>query len=183
MQYGEEADHMLMKKLISMLVALCLALTLTAGVAVAEGGKQTASTVLDPDTEGVMVTVDLTGGWSVEFAGGALFLYDGEVTEDRRADAIGVTLEKNVYEEYLAEAADSDSRREIENGVCYTTEESTYYVIAVGSSAYFLLDVPVELDGDAILARIELVNEGDYYAALAEEQAAEEAALEEAAAE
>ena len=142
-----------MKKLVCVLLALCIALTLAAA---AEGGRQTASAKLDQDGEAVLVTVDLTGGWSVEFASGAVYLYDGEITEGREADAIGLTLEKEVYEEYLADAAKSDSCREVDGGVCYVSEDTAYYALAVADSAYFLLDVPAGADGDAILSRIEL---------------------------
>ena len=158
-----------MKKLISMILALCVALALMTGAALGEG-RQLASAVLDIDTQPVIATVDLTGGWSVEFAAGAFFLYEGEFSEDTPAKAIGLTLEQDVYEEYLASAKASDTLRELDNGVAYDYDEGTYYVIPVGSSAYFLLDVPAGEDGDAILARIELMNQNDYYASMAPEQ-------------
>ena len=152
-----------MKKLVSMMLVLCMALTLIAGAALAEGGKQTASATLDRDSEPVVATVDLTGGWSVEFASGAFYLYEGEITKDRDADAIGLTLEKDVYEDYMAEATASDSCREVEGGVCYETEDETDYVLAVGSDAYFLVAVPAGTDGDAILSRIDLKSEKEYF--------------------
>ena len=148
-----------MKKLFTIIMTLVMLLCCVSVSAVAEIDRQTASTVLDHYGEGIIVTVDLTGGWSVEFAPGALYLYEGEIAEGREADAIGLTLEKEVYDEYYAEAENSKNYREIENGVCYTSEDTTYYVIAVGSSAYFLLDVPNGVDGDAIYARLDLVNE------------------------
>ena len=134
-----------MKKLISMILALCVALALMTGAALGEG-RQLASAVLDID---------------VEFVAGAFFLYEGEFSEDTPAKAIGLTLEQDVYEEYLASAKASDTLRELDNGVAYDYDEGTYYVIPVGSSAYFLLDVPAGEDGDAILARIELMNQND----------------------
>ena len=158
-----------MKKLISMILTLCVALALMTGAALGEG-RQLASAVLDIDTQPVIATVDLTGGWSVEFVAGAFFLYEGEFSEDTPAKAIGLTLEQDVYEEYLASAKASDTLRELDNGVAYDYDEGTYYVIPVGSSAYFLLDVPAGEDGDAILARIELMNQNDYYASMAPEQ-------------
>ena len=152
-----------MKKLISVILALCVALALMTGAALAEG-RQIASATLDYDTEPVIATVDLTDGWSVEFASGAFFLYDSEFTEDTPAMAIGLTLEKEVYEEYLESAKASDTLRELDNCVAYDYEEGTYYVIPVGSSAYFLLDVPTGIDGDAILEHITLLNQNEYYA-------------------
>lgn len=157
-----------MKKLISMLLVLCVALALATG-ALAEGGVQTASAVLDRDGEAVVATVELTGGWSVEFAYGAFYLYDGEITEDSDVVAIGMTLEQDVYEEYLAEAEASDTYRELDDGVCYTVDDSICYVCPVGSSAYFLLDVAGDADGDAVYARIDLMAERDYYASSEED--------------
>ena len=160
-----------MKKLISMILALCLMLAIGA---MAEG-RPTATAVLDEEAQAVIVTVDLTDGWSVEFAPGAFYLYDGEIREDESIKAIGLTLDKEVYEDYLAEAQKSESCREIENGVCYVEDDGTYYVLSVGTSAYFLLDVIDDADGgDAILERIELVNQDDYFTELAEEPEGEE---------
>ena len=160
-----------MKKLISMILALCLMLAMGA---MAEG-RPTATAVLDEEAQAVIVTVDLTDGWSVEFAPGAFYLYDGEIREDESIKAIGLTLDKEVYEDYLAEAQKSESCREIENGVCYVEDDGTYYVLSVGTSAYFLLDVIDDADGgDAILERIELVNQDDYFTELAEEPEGEE---------
>ena len=156
-----------MKKLICVLLALCVALAL--GGTMAEGGRQTASAVLDREGNAVIVTVDLTGGWSVEFASGAVYLYEGEVTEDRQADAIGMTLDREVYEEYLAEAEKSDSCRKVENGVCYAAEDYTYYLVAVDSSACFMVDVPGGVEDDSIFERFALVNQQEYHEALAKE--------------
>ncbi len=152
-----------MKKMLSMILALCVLLTLTTG-AMAEGGRQTASAVLDSDGEAVIATVDLTGGWSVEFAFGAFYLYDGEITEDSPAVAIGLTLDKEVYEEDLAEAKASDTYREVGDAVSYAADGTTYYLYAVGDSAYFMLDVMDGADGDAIAARVDLASEAEYYA-------------------
>ena len=152
-----------MKKMFSMLLALCVVLALLTG-ATAEGGRQTASAVLDSESEAVIATVDLTGGWSVEFARGAFYLYDGEITEDSPAVAIGLTLDQEVYEEDLAEAKASDSYREVGDAVCYAADGSTYYLYAVGDAAWFMLDVMDGRDGDAIAERVHLVSEREYYA-------------------
>ena len=50
--------------------------------------EQTASAYLDQSGKAVKVTVDLTGGWSVEFAPGAVYLYEGN-TDGEAATATG----------------------------------------------------------------------------------------------
>lgn len=45
--------------------------------------EQTASAYLDQSGKAVKVTVDLTGGWSVEFAPGAVYLYEGNTERYR----------------------------------------------------------------------------------------------------
>ena len=116
-----------MKKLVAVIMTLALVLCCVSISAVAEDGRQTASTVLDRDGEAILAMVDLTGGWSVEFAYGALYLYNGGIAEGKTADAIGLTLEKEVYDEYIAEAENSESRREIENGVWNLTDPAALY--------------------------------------------------------
>ena len=60
--------------------------------------EQTASAYLDQSGKAVKVTVDLTGGWSVEFAPGAVYLYEGNT--DGEAAALGITLDEEVFQEY-----------------------------------------------------------------------------------
>ena len=59
--------------------------------------EQTASAYLDQSGKAVKVTVDLTGGWSVEFAPGAVYLYEGNT--DGEAAALRITLDEEVYAE------------------------------------------------------------------------------------
>ena len=161
-----------MKKMIAsiLMASLLFALSLCAGGAgLAENeGRQVATAWLDQEGAEISIVVDLTGGWSVEFARGAVYLYDGNYSEDAESVAIGMTLEQEVFEEYWAEADASESRREIEGGLCYAQEDGTNaYLIQVGDDAYFMLCVDEGVDGDAVLARINLVR----YAAAEDEPA------------
>ena len=118
------------------------------------GQKQTASAHLDQNENSITVTVDVSGGWSAYFARGAVYLYDGEYTEDRDAVAMGITLEKEVFDEYIKGAPDHDNYKEIENGVFYTDEDGTaYYFFTVGENAYFMIDVAKGADSDAVYER------------------------------
>ena len=109
-----------MKKAITLfLVAgMLIAFSLCAGGAgfaeEGNGGRQVATAWLDQEGNEISVLVDLTGGWSVEFARGALYLYEGDYSEDKEAVAIGITLDQEVFEEYCAEAASAETYREIQ---------------------------------------------------------------------
>ena len=88
------------------------------------------------------------------------YLYDGEETEDKDAIAMGITLEKAVYDEYIETAPSQENFKELENGVSYTEEDGTTdYFYTVGSDAYFMVSVAADEDGDAICARISAVPE------------------------
>ena len=121
----------------------------------AAGGKQTVSAYLDQDGNSITVTVDISGGWSASFARGAVYLYDGEETADREAAAMGITLEKEIYDEYI-EAADTYADYQEENGAVSYTDElgDSVYLYPAGDAAYFMITVFEGNDGDAVSARI-----------------------------
>ena len=98
-----------MKKVICIFIAAFMIISLagcnTGNTDSTKNNKQTASAYLDQnENSAVEVTADLSGGWSVEFARGAVYLYDGEIAEGKEATAMLITLDKEVYEEYMAEA-------------------------------------------------------------------------------
>ncbi|MBR2570893.1 MAG: hypothetical protein IKE30_02000, partial [Clostridia bacterium] len=140
-----------------MLFALSLCAEEAALAEESSDGRQVATAWLDQAYNEISVMVDLSGGWSVEFAHGALYLYDGDYSEDKDATAIGLTLEQEVFEEYCAEAASSESYREIEGAKYYMREDGTgAYLTTVGDDAYFLLFVNDVAEGDAVFERIKL---------------------------
>lgn len=149
---------MKMKKLLSMLLAVCMLFALTAcGSAKTEPApaRQIAAARLDQDGNDVDVTVDLSGGWSVEFAPGAFYLYDKSYDEGLEAAAVAMTLEREVFEGYCAEADASASRRELNGARCYKTDDGAdAYLIPVGDDAYLMLRVEKRDDGDAVFARV-----------------------------
>lgn len=108
-----------MKRMICTLLAAVLLLSLAAcSSGNVNSGKQTASAYLDQGSDAAIeVTVDLSGGWSVEFVRGAVYLYDSEITETNGGVAMLVTLDKEVYEEDLEAAMADESRKEADGGV------------------------------------------------------------------
>lgn len=150
--------------LLALMLLLCACGSTDSGAAEEETadagtGKQTASAWLSEEDTDVRVTIDLTGGWSVDFARGAFYLYDGENVEGKEAVAIGIMLSKEVYDEHMADAEASDSLREVEGGVAFTREDYEAYLFTVtgsetGKEGYFLLNIYQGADGDAIYGRV-----------------------------
>ena len=145
-----------MKKTICMLLAVIMVLALAA-CGSGNSGKQTASAYLDQDGNCVTVTVDLSGGWSVEFVRGAAYLYDGEITEGKEGVATLITLAKEVYEEDLAEAMEDGNHKEADGGVYYTDDGNrAAYLVSLNDSAYILITAANKKDIEAIVARFAL---------------------------
>ena len=147
-----------MKKRIYLLLVICLLAALTAcgsgstdeqsGDSQA-AGSQTAQAYLDQDTDTPsVVTVDLSGGWSVEYARGAVYLYDGPAGVDVPSVAMLNSLDKNVYEEYIEQANADENKTEADGGIYFTLyEDEGAYITSVDDAAYFLI---TSTDADAI---------------------------------
>ena len=127
--------------------------------------EQSASAWLDQDGNEVHVTVDLTDGWSVEFAHGAAYLYDENVTPDLDAAAIALTLDKETFDDYAKTAAESDSYREFARSFAYTDEEGWQnYFYSLGPDVYFMVSVAPEADGDAVSSRFSITTDNSLQA-------------------
>ena len=146
-----------MKKTFCVLLVALMVLSLAACESGnANSAKQTASAYLDQDGNCVTVNVDLSGGWSVEFARGAAYLYDGEITEGKEGVAMLTTLDKEAYEDHLANAMADGSRKEADGGVYYTYNENEgAYLTSIGDSAFVLITANKK-DIEAIAARFAL---------------------------
>ena len=146
--------------LLTIILALALAGCGAGGADKTDGGKQTASAYLDQDGSCVEVTVDLTGGWSVEFARGAAYLYDSEITEDKESTAMLITLDKDVYEEDMDEAMGDDSHKEADGGVYYTgSGNEGSYLTSLNDSAYVLITTQDKANIEDIVARFTLTSD------------------------
>ena len=122
-------------------------------------GKQSASAYIDQDGNEVCVTVDLSDGWSVDFARDAVYLYDGQSEE---AVAVGLTLDEEVYNGQITVGKDQKDYTTQDGIVAFThTEGSRDYYFAVGEKAYFMITVSKDFDGDAVMARFTVEASGD----------------------
>lgn len=151
-----------MKKTICVLLAVVMAFSIascgTGNVSQTEDGRQTASAYLDQSGDAVVeVTVDLSGGWSVEFARGAVYLYDGEITAGKECAAMLVTLDRDVYEDDLATAMADEKHKESASGVYYTMyEDDDAYLTSLNDSAYVLITAGNQADIEAVVSRFML---------------------------
>lgn len=144
-----------MKKTLAAILTTAMILgSITAVSAVGFEGRQTASARLYEGGSEVVVTVDLSDGWSVEFAPGAAYLYDGTVSEGTEAVAVGLTIDEEVYNGQIAIGEDQKNFRS-ENGVTSFDhpEGSHDYYFKAGENAFFMVTVSKDMDGDAVLER------------------------------
>lgn len=138
-----------MKKLIPLFIcilALCTACTPTPV-------KQSASAWLMEDKSEIYATVDLTGGWSTEFAPGAVYIYDKEIKKNTECVAMCMTLSEDTYKDYLHEAEESKSKKQIDNAVCYTSDNAVNYLFQYGNM-YLVLVVYDKSQADDIFHRL-----------------------------
>jgi len=155
-----------MKKAICLIgsVALCAALLAGCGQSgapaetAADAVKQSASAWLTAeDDEGrFLAKVDLTGGYSVEFASGAVYLYDQEIVDgETESVAMAVSLSEEVYNEYMDEAGQSDTYREVDGAyVAYVNgSDEDSYLVQVGENGFVLITMDHGDGNDDLFAR------------------------------
>ena len=134
-----------MKKTIAVALTAIIA-TIGIGVACIAGCKmkneparQSASAYLDQGGNTVTATVDLSNGYSCEFARGAVYLYDQENKEGVPAAAMVVTLEEEAYNDYVKASKKADDSKEFKGGIVYSEDGQTVYISKAGDSAYFAI--------------------------------------------
>lgn len=120
--------------------------------------KQTATAWISEDDVRTSATVDLTGGWSVEFATGAIYIYDKEITPNTDAVAMCITLSEEVYNDHLKEAKKSDTYKETDDYIYHKGYDTGEYLYKIGD-AYFLISIYDESQAEDILKRISLIPE------------------------
>ena len=145
-----------MKKTLAAILTSAMILgSLTAvSAATSLDGRQTASAHLDQSGNEVVVTVDLSDGWSAEFAPAAVYLYDGPVSEGAEPVAVGLTLYEEVYQGQIAIGEDQKNFRS-ENGITsYDMPDGSHdYYFEAGENVFFMVTVNKDMDGDAVMER------------------------------
>ena len=118
---------------------------------------QTAYATLHEGDAEVGVTVDLSDGWSVEFALGAVYLYNGRIEKNTEAVAMGLTLDREVFDEYVAEASEKDEYKEYARSISYADGDGTHrYLYSLSPDVGFLIAVSPEVNGDDTASRFSI---------------------------
>lgn len=132
-----------MRKFTGIVAALLLALCVLAGCGSGTGGssKQTATNDVDFNGTSVIVSIDVSDGWSVEFtAEGTVYLFDGEYSDDAIQIANGFLITQEEYESELASYQDSDdSFSEVGGG--FIAEDGSRYLFYVGGDVFYKIQV------------------------------------------
>lgn len=118
------------------IVTAAIAIACFAGCA-KKSVKQTATAYLDQEGNTVTATVDLSDGYSCEFARGAIYLYDRENKDGVEAVVIAMTLDEEVFNGDLAAAESAADRKDVNGGVMYSADGEMIWLCKVGDSAYF----------------------------------------------
>lgn len=147
-----------------MCMLICIGLILCTGCQSSENvntGKQTAEAWLQQGYERTAARVDLSGGWSVEFASGAVYLYDKEIGPGVESVAMCVAQEEEVYNDYVKAAKASDTFKETDDYIYYEEENECAYLYKLGD-ACFLITVKDKANADNIVKRFSLIPEKEY---------------------
>ena len=123
--------------LVSVMAAGILAIGYFADCSNTADNRQNASAYLDQEGNTITATVDLRGGYSCEFTRRTVYLYDEEIHDDTEPVAVAVTLDKDVYDVYLAKAVSDPNHRSFGSGLIFSGEYNMIYIRQVGDNAYF----------------------------------------------
>ena len=150
------------KKLIGAVSALLLAAGVLVGCAAGGGSnvKQTAAITYEVDGTRVIVSVDVSDGYSAEFtSGGVVYLYKGENSADNKACAYGYLTSKEEYETIIAENQGKEGFEEVGAGVIYNADGvSDNFAFYVGEEQYYMIAVESDsgVDADSVFNRFDV---------------------------
>lgn len=116
--------------------------------------KQTATRTYEVDGTRVVASIDVSDGYSVEFASGAVYLYKGENGPDGQVCAFGYLESQEDYETIIKE--NEGKLDEVGGGVIYN--DGYNYAYYVGENQYFMIAVQQEsgVDPDSVYARFDV---------------------------
>ncbi len=147
-----------MKKMIILIAVLVLAMMMAIAGCGTEEQASTATARLTEGDHTTMATVDLSGGWSVQFATGAVYLYEGVNDGEVDCTAMVVTLEKKVYDEYVTGYKDEESYKQSDGKITYIDPDTseTVFMVTTENDMYYKVTVAEGVDADAVLTRLTL---------------------------
>ena len=115
--------------------------------------KQIVSAWLIEDDKEIYATVDVSDGWSAEFASGAIYIYDEEIAKGTESVGMCITLSEETYNDYLKEAERSQSVKQHDNALYYETLETANYLFE-RDGMYMLLTVNDKDKAEDVFSRL-----------------------------
>lgn len=155
-----------MKKNIIIYLALVLSfvlITTGCGTKNETSVKQSAAAKqLVNENQSAIMTVDLTGGYSVEFASGAAYFYKGDTLDESDTIAHAFVIDKTTFEEetsYFENNSDLEGDyKKLKDGThLYKTKDEAEYFFASKDNLYLKVVVQKDFldEADSIYARFE----------------------------
>ena len=115
--------------------------------------KHIASAYLRQDSDNAAeVVVELTGGWSVEFARGAAYIAKGDNLDETAAMLL--VLQQEVYEDNLKEAMEDPDHKEADGGIYYTYYDGRpAFLASVNDDVQYLISIEGDADIEDMVRR------------------------------
>lgn len=136
-----------MKKKILLGIVMLVGLFTLAGCS--NDVKHSASAKLNVgENDSAVMTVDLTGGYSVEFASGAVYFYEGEPSDETYAHGFVITKEEYEEEYNYFEGKDDleGEYKSLEDGGFYYKDDSSVEYFFPSEDGYYVKVVVNETD-------------------------------------
>lgn len=149
-----------MKKMIAIALTAALATACFAGCS-QKKVRQTATAYLDQNEHAVTATIDLSNGYSCDFARGAVYIYDQENKEGVESVATVITLDKEVYEDYVKDSKEDADAKQINGGTLFKNGGSVMFLATAGENAQYVI-VSEKLDKagmENLITRVEMAPE------------------------
>ena len=152
---GHDADAVYNRVNVMMAEVGAAITTPSAASAVQGAGAAVATNQFIFDDQPVMVSVDIIGGWNVEFGQNATYIYDGQNDGVREAAGYAVHLTQEEYETLIEENRENESFSEVGAGVIFEESDgTTFFAFVVGENMNYEIVAAPGIDADEVFNRV-----------------------------
>jgi len=152
---GHDADAVYNRVNVMMAEVGAAITTPSAASAVQGAGAAVATNQFIFEDQQVMVSVDIIGGWNVEFGQNATYIYDGQNDGVREAAGYAVHLTQEEYETLIEENRENESFSEVGAGVIFTRDDgTTCFAFVVGENMNYEIVAAPGIDADEVFNRV-----------------------------
>ncbi len=152
---GHDADAVYNRVNVMMAEVGAAITTPSAASAVQGAGAAVATNQFIFDDQQVMVSVDIIGGWNVEFGQNATYIYDGQNDGVREAAGYAVHLTQEEYETLIEENRENESFSEVGAGVIFEESDgTTFFAFVVGENMNYEIVAAPGIDADEVFNRV-----------------------------